>query len=315
MDDSPSARLERARTSLIGLSVGDAFGQLFFDCEPLRQFTITGHKPSIDELPEPPWYWTDDTSMALSIYDNLLTYERIEQDQLAMSFGTQYVRRNGYGYGPAMHSLLPRYAMGANWQTESPKLFSGMGSFGNGSAMRVAPVGAYFADSLLAAAEAAEKSAVVTHAHEEAVAGAVAVAVAAALACRYVDREKPPRHEFIDEVIDYVPLSEVRIGLAKARDAYPGLTVYTAAQMLGNGSELTCMDTVPFVLFSAAEFLDDYEKAIWQTASVMGDVDTTCAMVGGIVACCTGADVIPTGWITHREKLPGIDNYDEDETD
>jgi ADP-ribosylglycohydrolase len=47
-----------------------------------------------------------------------------------------------------MHGLLPKLASGANFQVEAPALFGGQGSFGNGAAMRVAPLGAYFADDL-----------------------------------------------------------------------------------------------------------------------------------------------------------------------
>ena len=67
-------------------------------------------------------------------------------------------------------------------------LFGGSGSWGNGAAMRVAPVGAFFADAPAEAARQAALSAAVTHAHPEAVAGAIAVAVAAAGTCR----ERPP---------------------------------------------------------------------------------------------------------------------------
>ena len=63
----------------------------------------------------------------------------------------------------------------------TPRLFGGEGSFGNGAAMRVAPLGAYFADELDAVVEQASFSAEVTHSHPEGIAGAIAVAVAAAL--------------------------------------------------------------------------------------------------------------------------------------
>ena len=56
---------------------------------------------------------------------------------------------------------------------------------GNGSAMRVAPVGAFFADDLKRVSEEAEKSAVITHAHEEARSGAIAVAIATAFAWKF----------------------------------------------------------------------------------------------------------------------------------
>jgi ADP-ribosylglycohydrolase len=74
--------------------------------------------------------------------------------------------------------------------------------------------------------------------------------------------------------------------------------------MLGNGTGLSAQDTVPFVLWCAGEHLDDYEQALWLTASGAGDVDTTCAMVGGIVILYTGVQNIPAAWRQAREPLP-----------
>jgi ADP-ribosylglycohydrolase len=61
---------------------------------------------------------------------------------------------------------------------------------------------------------------------------------------------------------------------------------------------------VPFVLWSAAHHLHDFEGAIWTTLSGMGDFDTNAAMVGGIVAPSVGLECIPTTWRAAREPLP-----------
>lgn len=62
--------------------------------------------------------------------------------------------------------------------------------------------------------------------------------------------------------------------------------------------------TVPFALWAAGHFLSDYEKAIRQTASARGDVDTNCAIVGGIVVMHTEIKNIPDVWMQRREPLP-----------
>src|SRR5262245_63984537 len=69
-------------------------------------------------------------------------------------------------------------------------------------------------------------------------------------------------------------------------------------------TRLTAPGTVPFALWCAAQHLDDYEEALWLTVSGLGDRDTTCAIAGGIVACCTGAEGIPAAWRAAREPLP-----------
>jgi ADP-ribosylglycohydrolase len=73
---------------------------------------------------------------------------------------------------------------------------------------------------------------------------------------------------------------------------------------LGNGSQVVCHDTVPFCLWCAARHLDDYQAALWTTVEGLGDRDTTCAIVGAIVALSAGAESIPAQWHAAREPLP-----------
>jgi ADP-ribosylglycohydrolase len=55
----------------------------------------------------------------------------------------------------------------------------------------------------------------------------------------------------------------------------------------------------------AARRLCDYRQAICDCVRAGGDIDTTSAIVGGIVAGCTGLEGIPVEWRDAREPLPG----------
>jgi ADP-ribosylglycohydrolase len=61
---------------------------------------------------------------------------------------------------------------------------------------------------------------------------------------------------------------------------------------------------VPLALWCASQHLTDYEQALWLTVSALGDTDTTCAIVGGIIACRVGRHSLPANWLDHREPLP-----------
>lgn len=163
-------RLQRAGQSLLGLSLGDALGSQFF---------VPANRPHLSSrsLPSAPWQWTDDTEMACSVYLALAAHHAIDQDFLAASFA----RRHDFdrGYGPATGRMLRLVREGGDWRSLAARLFDGSGSWGNGAAMRVAPVGAFFADDPAEAVRQAALSATVTHAHPEAIAGAMAVAAAA----------------------------------------------------------------------------------------------------------------------------------------
>jgi ADP-ribosylglycohydrolase len=57
-------------------------------------------------------------------------------------------------------------------------------------------------------------------------------------------------------------------------------------------------------LWCASQRFANFEEALWLTVSGLGDRDTTCAIVGGIVAMFTGVAGIPAEWQANREPLP-----------
>ena len=281
-----AARAEAALLSLEGLSVGDAFGELFFWQPPAGS----------EQLPPGPWPWTDDTHMALSIVEVLVEHGNIDQDDLAAAFARRYAQDPHRGYAGGAASLLTRLGEGEDWRVAAPALFDG-GSYGNGGAMRAAPIGAFFAGEPKLAAEQALDAATITHAHPEGQAGAAAVAAAAAIAAT----ECPRGTDFIEACLHFVPDSCTHDGIRQAIRLPAGETA-SAARNLGSGQRVSAQDTVPFCLWCAAHNLDNYEEALWTTALGGGDCDTTCAIVGGIVAL--SSDRIPPAWLLKREPLP-----------
>jgi len=163
--------------------------------------------------------------------------------------------------------------------------------------MRVAPVGGYFFQDLKRAASEARLSAVVTHAHPEGQAGAMAVAVAAGIAA---NQPSPRGTDFLKEILPHVPDGITKDGIQSARQI-PSDDLNEAARELGTGYQVSAQDTVPFCLWSAAYHLDDFKEALWWTVKGLGDRDTTCAIVGGIVAL--SAPEIPDSWLQSREPL------------
>lgn len=292
-------RLRRAAQSLQGLSCGDAFGQRFLDLGAVA-LPLIEHRT----VPAPPWFFTDDTVMALSIFETLAKHGEVNQDALAGSFARRY--DSGRGYGAKMHELLAvirRHPQ--SWRREAAALFDGEGSYGNGAAMRVAPLGAYFADDLEKVIEQARLSSTPTHTHAEGLVGAIAVALAAAAACEIKDSGQPPNgQEFLRRVHEHTPESYVRQGIRRAMELPLDAAVEMAVRRLGNGSRVTAPDTVPFALWCAAHHLNNYEEALWTTVSGQGDSDTTCAIVGGIVVMHSGVEGIPAQWLEHREQVP-----------
>ena len=293
-------RLERALLSLHGLAIGDGIGEMMFG-RPDRAFDMIMK----DELPAGPWWHTDDTEMGISIVEVLRVMGCVDQETLARHFVLRFGRDPDRGYGGGARRQLRMMLEGVDWHTTSREAFDGQGSMGNGSAMRVAPLGGWFSDDLDRVVKEARASAIVTHMHSEGVAGGVATAVAAAMAWRL--RGKTPeeaRTEFLNEVQNRTPESVTRRGIERAFQIRHLESPQAAARILGNGSRVICPDTVPFVAWAAAKYMGKYREAIAATASVGGDVDTNCAIVGGIVALSVGWEGIPAGWLKQMEALP-----------
>ncbi len=217
-DPAPKTPLQRMRQSLEGLSVGDALGM---------RFLVQPSRLQDRQLPPGPWRWSDDTHMALSVVENLAQYGTIEQSALIARFAHRYRKEPYRGYGFGMRRLLAKVPSGDQkttnfaWKEAAQALFAGSGSYGNGAAMRAAPIGAFFANDPKRTAREAKLSAQVTHAHPEGQAGAIAVAVAASLLAAHHNAvatiSKPLQGpDFLRAVLQYTPPGQTRAGIETA---------------------------------------------------------------------------------------------------
>lgn len=292
MSDGP--RLAAMKRSLEGLALGDALG-----CA-LR--IAPTNDPSFDA---PPWVYTDDTEMAIAIAQLLASQGRIIQDDLAQRFATRFTANPDRGYGAVAFWILSRISAGDEWRRVAAQPYGGTGSLGNGAAMRVGPLGAYFADDLPRVESEARLSAAITHAHPEGQAGAVAVALAAATAATRPTADRAVLLEIAERLVP----GEVRDRLVRAADL-PDASPSHAGAILGTGLRISAHDTVPYALWCAFGNLHDYRAA--QLAVMSGlespasDRDTICAIVGSIVAMSCADSTIPAEWMAQREPLPEV---------
>lgn len=290
--------MTRARLALDGLSVGDAFGGRFFAPPGASR-----------DLPPAPWPYSDDTVMALAVVAGLDRFGRIDPDALAVDFARRYQADPYRGYGLTVRRVLEDIAGGLPWKQAAGQVHGGLGSLGNGGAMRAAPIGAYFADDYAATVEAARASAETTHAHPEGQAGAIAVAVAAAWAVRTRGGEDAGGG-VLEVAARHTPPGETRSGIERAAALDFARPVGDAVAILGNGSRITAPDTVPFALWCAVRHAGDFAGALWSAASAGGDNDTNGAIVGGIVALAGGPGSIPGAWLAAREPFRTAESDD-----
>lgn len=300
-------RITLAQKSLKGTSIGDAFGESFFG----ERNQILQHIAA-RTIPETTWEFTDDTVMAIAVFKQLEKHGTIVQDDLVRQFSRNHDLDPNRGYGATVRRVLREVQEGGDWRVVAGNVFDGMGSMGNGAAMRVCPIGAYFFDDLAKVKELAVKSAEVTHSNIEAIAGAMAVAVGTAIATKMkLDDVSISPKAFITQIISELPDTDTKAKINKSLSIPSHYHIETVKTILGNGSRMLAQDTVPFVIWCAAHHLYDFEEAIWKAVSVLGDRDTICAMVGGIVAMCSGEDKIPMDWRGLVEDVEGSAFFDE----
>lgn len=300
LSTNSSIRIRNALLSLEGLALGDSFGQNFFIQQDKAIQQIKSR-----QLPAKPWLYTDDTIMAFSIVETLNKFGYINQNYLAQTFAQRYMEEPNRGYGSNAGKTLREISQGIPWQQVSSNAFSGMGSMGNGGAMRAAPIGAYFFDDYQRVVQEAKASCKVTHSHPDAQAGSIAIAVAAAYCRRKgLKNFSNDTKSILETVIEMTPESQTNSRIKRAMDISFDSRLEFVISCLGNGINLCAYDTVPIALWFVAGNNSDFEEALWQSVAALGDRDTICAIVGSLVSLIVGNEGLPQAWLECRESLP-----------
>ena len=161
------------------------------------------------------------------------------------------------GYGPSFWEWAMDY---------SPETFRPYGSCGNGSAMRVSPVG-WFCNSMQEIFEKAKESAECTHNHPEGIKGAQAIATCVFLARTskdvFSEDTKSSIKEYVEKTFGYnldFTLNEIR----------PSYTF-----------DVSCQGSCPHAIRAYLEG-KDFEDAVRLAVSIGGDSDTIACMTGAI---------------------------------
>lgn len=229
--------------TMLGALLGDYIGSVY-ESQPIKHKTFPLFHPDCS--------FTDDSVLTIATAHALMTdtpYAAAYRD-----FGRRYPNA---GYGGMFRRWLHADNAGP------------YGSFGNGSAMRVSPIG-YFFDTLDEVLLAAKASADATHNHPEGVKGAQVTATAIFLLRQGIALPKVCAR--IATEFGY----DLRFRLDDIRPSY--------------SFDVTCQGTVPPALVCCLE-ATSYEDAIRNAISLGGDADTLACVAGGIAEVAFGLPV------------------------
>lgn len=233
--------MKAARLVLLGAVCGDIIGSYYESHSTKYRYDF----PLFRDKSR----FTDDTVCTIAIADALIKKERFYK---ALRYWCRKYPHAGYGF------MFKRWM---KYDDSEP-----YNSWGNGSAMRVSPIGAY-ADSFNEVMELSRQSAEVTHNHPEGIKGAQATAVAIYLALH--GKTKDEIKSVIETTFDY--------DLSRKYDDV----------ILRYGFDVSCQGSVPESIISFLES-HDYESAIRKAIALGGDADTMGAIAGGIAAAYYG---------------------------
>jgi poly(ADP-ribose) glycohydrolase ARH3 len=275
---------------LMGLAVGDALGAHFEGQSPDYLARRYGRSRDLIEHPPPGELWyTDDTQMAIGVAETLIQCGCIEEHEICRRFAANYVPQRGYGRGARV--VLEAMVQGDDHKFLAANHFPG-GSFGNGAAMRVAPVGLMFRHDHNKIWEQARLSALPTHVHPLGIEGAQVLALAVGLASSI---EEFVRDDFFAAVAQRCSSLEFSGPLRRAAQ----LSDIRDLGRFGNGIEATASVVTAIASFGLAP--NSYEETIGNLILLGGDTDTMAAMAGAVSGAYLGRRAIPGRFIENLE--------------
>jgi poly(ADP-ribose) glycohydrolase ARH3 len=277
---------------LLGTALGDAIGELAFSAP--SEAELRSKIAEVERL-----VYTDDTAMAIGLAESLLEVGRLDSQKLGDTLRANYEREpwRGYAIGPpTIFGLVARYK--TPYLDAARSLFGGQGSFGNGAAMRIAPVGLFFHDSQ-DLYEQARLSAAVTHAHAIGIDGAAVLARAIAQAAALSPQDPLPVASFCQELIDFARTPEVQSKMTHVKHlALEQPPDHEAARRLGQS--VAAHESMPFAVYAFVRYPHAFEACLLCATLNGGDRDTLGAMACAVSGAYLGSEAIPLPW---QEKL------------
>ena len=278
--------------ALIGTAMGDALGASLEGWHMLPQSEVQALADKRGLL-----VYTDDTHMAIGVAESLIAKGGFNGEHMAHTFIRNYDLEPFRGYGPGPPRIFRMIKGGEAWDRASEKLYRG-GSYGNGSAMRIAPIGVLFHDDPVRLKEVAYQSSQITHAHELGKQGAALEAYAVALATTAASTLHLDSAGFLGKLGNFIEHEVYQQKLNAIERLMGEQDRAKIVSELGHGIE--AFNSVPTAIYSFITHPQSFAEAVVYAISLGGDTDTIGAMTGAISGAYLGVEAVPQGW---KEKL------------
>lgn len=351
--------LSRISGSLVAAVVGDCIGAVFegvYRAPPVKSVLkeVAKIEQSVelkklrtaDSKTKPKQYiFTDDTAMARSIVASLVEKKAFDVKNIAARFGEEYKKEPDRGYGSNVVTVLVELA--------DPKLedifrpareqFNGSGSYGNGGAMRIAPLGLFYYKSDFSELQRMSREVTaLTHTHPQGILGAILLCRAVQLALSADNTQPLDANDFLDTLLEDLGTLEKETAsqlakkiegsadaedISKAQNHLPycekleiikdfltcDVETEEVEAKLGNG--IAALESVPTAVYcflrasqkSCPGFKDrnEVEQSILYAISLGGDTDTIATMAAAMAGAFFGVEMVPETW---QAACEGVDD-------
>ncbi|MDM8536683.1 ADP-ribosylglycohydrolase family protein [Desulfobacterales bacterium HSG17] len=285
----------KIRGLILGTAVGDAIG-LPFEGIGSRRISCLVQTKWRHRLLFNRGMTSDDTEHTVFVAQSLLAHPRSVNaftKRLAKCFRWWLVSLPaGVGFA-TLRSILKL------WLGFSPNK-SGVFSAGNGPAMRVALIGAFFHDDLKSLEAYVKASTLITHKDPKAITGAMAVARITAWCIQERNLTRISKDEFLDLLMDCGASDndwqEIISRMRGAIDKNISVSEFAADLGLAKGITGYVFHTVPVALYAWYHHFGNFEQTLTSVLNCGGDTDTVGAITGAMAGTACGVEQISLQW-------------------
>jgi poly(ADP-ribose) glycohydrolase ARH3 len=287
----PVCNLEGA---LVGTMVGESLGFAVdgWDPGPLH------HRfPSPDSIRQcEPGRYGAATEMMIATAESLLAHPDFDAADMAERLAAEAT--DARGYGPGTESAIARLRAGVPW-FDAAAGRAGRACFGNGAAVRMAPLGALYYDDLDRLRWVAEEAAAITHSHALACEGAVLQATAVAVAASARGKDVSGESFLLaigreTHMREFRKRYEIAASLLARESPWKRI-----ADRLGNAQ--TALGSVVTAAYCFARSPASFEETVTYAVYLAGNTAAIAAMAGAISGAHLGIDAIPKRWTERLE--------------
>jgi len=285
--------IDRFQGSALGTFVGDAMGR---EVEGWPWELIRARHGVLKEIGE--GVYTDDSEMMIGIMESLKKDPGFDPALTAQRFLANF--HPFRGYGPRIYGIMDRLRQGASWDQV------GTDSWGNGGAMRIAPIGFFFHDDRKQLQEVALMCTRITHRHPQGVAGALAQALAVGMATQKgVNGEAIDQVVFLEAIVQGVEGIDKGVAheLGRIAEMKQGGDLEATIERIAAAfpRDVSAKGAVPAAIASFV-INDNLPDTVLTAVNCGGDTDTIGAMAGALAGAYYGFSSIPSIWLEPLEN-------------